>query len=46
MIEGRIDIIGKKLFFYLEEIRASKDKRVWYFIGFGILLFALIIFVY
>lgn len=41
-MEHKLHTIKNKLFFYIGEIKALKDGGVWYFIGFGILLFVLI----
>jgi hypothetical protein len=38
MSATRFEKIGKKYFYYLEEIKALKDGGVFYFIGFGILI--------
>ena len=42
MADNRFDIVGKKLFFYLEEVKALKDGGLWYFFGFSVLLLVFI----
>ena len=41
MISTRFGVIGRKLCYFLDEIKALKDGGVSYFIGFGILIILL-----